>query len=74
MKENEKVDKYLDLARDEKAMEHDGDCGTNYSCCAWNSSQRLGKETERIRNKRKSRPYSQRLYTVKISLNTEKSP
>ena len=46
MKENKKIGKYLDLAREQvKAMEHEGDGDTNISWCTWNGLQMLGKET-----------------------------
>ena len=38
-----KRDKYLDLARELKDMEHRGDADTNCNWCAWNSPQKLGK-------------------------------
>ena len=47
MKENDKINKYLDFATElKKAMEHEDDVDdddTNCSWCVWNSSQRLGK-------------------------------
>ena len=41
-----KRDKYLELARElkkkkKKAMEHEGDRGTNCNWCTWNDPQRL---------------------------------
>ena len=39
LKQCEKKDKYLDLAKElEKKMEHDGDNYTNYNWCVWNSN------------------------------------
>ena len=39
LKECEKKDKYLDLARVlRKTMEHEGDNYTNYNWCVWNSN------------------------------------
>ena len=38
LKEYEKKDKYLDLARElKKTMEHAGDYSTNWNWCVWNS-------------------------------------
>ena len=37
LKESEKKDKYLDLAR-ELTMEHEGDNYTNCNLCVWNSN------------------------------------
>ena len=50
LKENEKRDKYQDLARGrKKTMEHESDADTNCNWCAHDSQQRIGKGTERIR-------------------------
>ena len=39
LKECEKTDKYLDLARElKKTMEHAGDNYTNYNWCVWNNN------------------------------------
>ena len=38
----------LNKKRAEKAVEHDSDNDSNSSCCPWNDTQRLGKETRRI--------------------------
>ena len=39
LKECEKKDKYLDLARElKKTMEHEGDMYTNCNWCVWNSN------------------------------------
>ena len=39
LKECEKKDKYLDLARElKKTMEHEGDNYTNYNWCVWNNN------------------------------------
>ena len=55
MKESEDINKYLDLTRELKKLDHEGD--TN--CCwhAWNSSQNLGKETGRTGNQRENWDY-----------------
>ena len=46
IKENEKRDKYLDLARElkKKSMEHESDSDTNCSWCTWNNPRRSGKK------------------------------
>ena len=69
--QNEKRDKYLDLARELKtAMDNENDGGTNCNWWACNVLQRLGRGTENTRTSRDHLKYS----IVKISLNTEKSP
>ena len=56
IKENEKRDKYLDLARElKKAMEHAGDGDTNCNRYTWNGPQRLGKGAGRAENRRTCR-------------------
>ena len=48
LKECEKKDKYLDLARKlKKTMEHEGDNYTNCDWCFWYSQQRIIKRDER---------------------------
>ena len=43
-KENEKRDKYFELARElKKPMEHEGDGDSNYNWCAQNDPQKFGK-------------------------------
>ena len=55
IKESEKIDKYLDLAREiKKAMEHEDDNDTNWSWCLWNGPQRPGKKTGGSGNLRKN--------------------
>ena len=44
LKISKKRDKYLDLARAEKAVEHEGDGATNCNWYSWNGSQRPRKE------------------------------
>ena len=74
IKENEKRDQYLDLARElKKGMEHEND-GDNYcNCCAWNGPQRMGKGIGRLGNWRTNRDHPDDSI-VKIGQNTEKSP
>ena len=63
IKESEKTDKYLDLARELKIMEYEGDGITNFYRCTWNNPQKIGKkdcktlksEDETILSKRLSR-------------------
>ena len=46
VKEGEKMDKYLNLARElKKVLEHEGDSDTNYNWSLWKSFQEPGKET-----------------------------
>ena len=54
LKEREKMDKYLDLARELKKLEHESDIYTNYNWCSWYSHQRIIKVTGRLGNKRTS--------------------
>ena len=62
LKENEKRDKYLGLARElKKTIKHKSDGDTNCNRCARYSHQRIGKRTGRI--KRKEHPNDN---TVKI--------
>ena len=69
LKESEKRDKYLDLARElkKKTTEHESDADTNCNWCARYSHQSIGKGTGRLGNKRRS----SRL--IKIGQNTVKS-
>ena len=46
LKESEKKDKYLDLAREsKKTMEHEGDDYTNHDWCFWYNNKRIIKRT-----------------------------
>ena len=56
IKESEKIDKYLNLAREmkkETTVEHEGDGDTNCSRCTWNGPQRLERKTVGIGYQRK---------------------
>ena len=51
IKENEKIDKYLNLAWEQKkADEHEGQCNTNCNWYTWNNLLESGKESEGIWN------------------------
>ena len=59
MTENEKKDKYRDLARKlkknpTKTVEHQSDSYTNFNWCSWYSHQRIGTGTGGLGNKRTS--------------------
>ena len=58
VKESEKKDKSLDLARElkkkKKTMDYEGDNYTNHDWCFWYSHQRIIKGTRGLRNKRTS--------------------
>ena len=55
LKEREKKDKYLDLARElKKTMEREGDNYTNCDRCFWYSHQRIDKVIGGLENKRTS--------------------
>ena len=73
LKEIEKEDKYLDLARELKTMGHESDGDTNCNCFVWYSHQRNDKETGELENKRTSEDHPKDSL-IKISKNTEKSP
>ena len=45
IKENEKRDKYLELAKEKKVMQHESDGDNSCNWCTRNGLQRLGKET-----------------------------
>ena len=52
LKENEKKDKYLNLARElKKTMEHKSDIYTSYNWCSWYSHIRIIKGTGELGNK-----------------------
>ena len=58
LRESEKKDKYLDLARElKKIIEHESDSDTNCSWCGRYSHQRIDKGTVGIGNKRTSGDY-----------------
>ena len=73
LKEREKRDKYLDLAREFKIMKHESDGDTNCNWWTWNNPQNIGKGTEWLRNQRTSKDHPDYNIT-KIGQNTEKSP
>ena len=74
IKENEKWDKYLDLAWElKKALEREGDGDTDCSLCTRNYPQRIDKMTGRLGNKKTSE-YHPDYSIIKISQNIEKSP
>ena len=55
LKEIEKKDKYLDLARElKKTVEHESDGDTNCNWCSWYSHQRIDKGTGGLGKKRTS--------------------
>ena len=74
LKEFEKRDKYLDLARElKKTVEHAGDNYTNCNWCVWNSYKRITKGTEGLgiwRSSGNHPSYS----IIENGQNTEKSP
>ena len=70
-KKNEKIAKYLDLARELKkeTVEYEGDYDTNCCWWAWNGPQKLGKKSRNLSKNRNHPNHS----IVKIGLNSEKS-
>ena len=73
IKESEKRDEYLDLARELKNMGHKSDGDANCNWCTWNNRQRIDKETRRLRNQRTSGDHPDNSI-FKIGQNTEMSP
>ena len=74
LKECEKRDKYLDLARElKKTMEHAGDNYTNCNWCVWNSDKRITKGTGGLGSWRMGGDHPNGS-TVENGQNTEKSP
>ena len=70
LKECEKKDKYLDLARERK------NAGNNYTSCnwyVWNSNKRISKGTGRLGSWRTSGDHPN-YYIIENGQNTEKSP
>ena len=57
IKDTEKRDKYWDLAREKNVIGNESDGNTNYSCCAPDGPQRIGRKTWGIMNQRKNRDH-----------------
>ena len=74
LKESEKRDEYLNLARElKKAMKYESDGDTNCNWCTWNNPQSADQGTRRLRNHSTSKDHPNYCIT-KIEKNTEKSP
>ena len=74
LKECEKKDKYLDLARElKKTLVHEGDNYTNYDWCFWYSNKRFIKGTGRLGSWRTSGDHPN-YSVIGKDQNTEKSP
>ena len=74
LKENEKKDKYFNLARKlEKTGKYESDNYTNCNWRSWYSHQRLIKGTGGFGNKRMSGDHL-KYYIIENGQNTEKSP
>ena len=72
LKEGEKRNKYVDLARELKqTKEHERNIDTNCSLCSWNNPQRIGKETGRLGKKRTIRDYPD--YSIKNTKRLEET-
>ena len=50
LKESVKRDRYLDLLRELKTMEHEGDGDTKCNWCTWNNIQRILKIDQNTEN------------------------
>ena len=73
LKENEKKDKYQDLAMElKKTVEHESDSYTNCDWYFWYSHRRIIKETGGLGNKRMSGDHPN-YYIIENDQNTEKS-
>ena len=60
LSENEKIDKYCDLAWElKKAVKHEVDGDTNNSGCSRNSPQGPQKETGKIANQKKTQNHTE---------------
>ena len=74
LKESEKKDKYLDLARKlKKIMKHEGGNYTNRDWCFWYSHQRVIKATGGLEGKRTSGDHTHNSI-IENGKNTEKRP
>ena len=74
LKESEKKDKYLDLARElKKTVEHESESYTDCNWYSWYRHQTIGKRTSGLGNKRASGD-NRNNSIAEISQNTEKSP
>ena len=74
LKESEKKDKYLDLARElKKTVKHESDSYTNCNWCSWYSHKRTDARSGGFGNKRTSGDHPN-YSIVKIDQNTAKSP
>ena len=74
MKENEKKDKYPDLARElKKTVEHESDVYANCNLFPWYNHQIIIKGNGGLRNKKTSGDHPN-YYAIEIGLNIEKSP
>ena len=74
LKESEKKDKYLDLAREvKKTMKHEGDHYTNRDWCIWYSHQRIIKGSGGL-GKKRTRGGHPNYIIIENSQSTEKSP
>ena len=74
LKEEEKRDKYLDIAWElKKIMEHESNDYTNCNWSSWYIHQRMGTRNGGLGNKRTNGDYPN-YCIVEINLSTEKSP
>ena len=72
LNESEKKDKYLDLARELKNVEHESNDYTNYNRCSWYNHRRIIKGTGRLGNKKTNGDHPN-YSIIEIGQNTEKS-
>ena len=72
IKENEKSDNYLDLARElKKSKEHKGVVDTNCNWCTWNDPRRLSKRTREVENRKTMNRDHPNNGIVEVGQNTE---
>ena len=73
LKENEKKDKYFDIARElKKTVEHQSDNYTNCDWCSWYCHRSIIKETGGLGNNRTSGDHAN-YYVIESYQNIEKS-
>ena len=73
LKESEKRDKYQELVRELKKLEHESDDDTNFNWCSQYSHQRIDTRTGRLGNKKTSGDHPNNSI-FEVGENTAKSP
>ena len=73
IKDGVKIEKYLDLGREQKTVEHESDGDTNWSWCARNNPQKPGKRLEELEIGGRIKTIQTTNNIVKISKNIQQS-